>query len=65
MIFRNLTNKKVISLGIGLTIGFLIVELFNDPINWFLPIITGIIATALLFGVKQIVANRNSKRANK
>lgn len=59
---KNWTNKKIIGLGLGITIGFLIVELFNDPINWIKPFVTGIIATALLFGVKLIFENRNSSK---
>ncbi|WP_350287279.1 hypothetical protein [uncultured Croceitalea sp.] len=59
---KNLTSKKVIGLGLGITVGFLIIELFNDPINWIKPIVTGIIATALLFGLKLIFANRNSNK---
>jgi len=60
---KNWTNKKIIGLGLGITVGFLIVELFNDPINWIKPIVTGIIATALLIGFKLIFANQKSNKS--
>ena len=57
---KNWTNKKIIGIGLGLTVGFLLVELLNDPIDWIKPVITGVIATALLFVLKLIFANKSS-----
>lgn len=52
---KNLTNKKIISLGIGMTIGFFIVELFNESTNLIKPIISGIITVGLLWLFKLVI----------
>jgi len=57
---KNWTNKKIISIGLGLTVGFFIVELFNDPINWFKPIVSGIIATGLIWIFKLVMSGKSS-----
>jgi len=57
----NWTNKKVLSLGIGLTIGFFIVEFLRTDRNWVVPILSGAIATALLYGLKLLSDKRKSR----
>ena len=57
---KNWTNKKIISIGLGLTVGFFIVELFNDPINWLKPIVSGIIATGLIWIFKLVMSGKSS-----